>query len=211
MSESNREHLSCLMDGELDRNAQRFLLRRMSEDADMKATWRRFHTVRACLHRELAATRDLTDRVAAALDGESVPGASSGRLATWFKPVAGGAIAASVALVAIVGINSSMLDRQADPVEQPGFVSQPTSLDQPFTRSAVPVSYSETSAEQRAAERQRISGHVLRHHQASGGAGFVSYVPIVTGISSDGTEIQFQPQQTDDEARGREDISTPGR
>lgn len=194
MSKSNREHLSCLMDGELDHGAQRFLLRRLSEDAEMKTAWRRFHTVRACLHRELLATRDLTSRVAAALDAEPVPG-QGGRMAAWFKPVAGGAIAASVALMAIVGINSSVLERQPDAVDQqPGFVSQPTSLDQPFTRSAVPVSYSEGSN----AERQRINGHVLRHHQAAGGTGFVSYVPIVTGISDETVRVQAR---SEDESR----------
>lgn len=190
MSESNREHISSLMDGELDRGAQRFLLRRLVEDAEMKATWRRFHTIRACLHREILATRDLSARVAAALDDENASERSS-RMAAWFKPVAGSAIAASVALVAIVGINSSMLDRQHEPVEQPpGFVSQSTSLDQPFTRSAVPVGYSESST----AERNRISGHVLRHHQAAGGAGFISYAPIVTGISDERIQLQEQPE-----------------
>lgn len=198
MSESNREHLSCLMDGELDRSAQQFLLRRMAEDSEMKEAWRRFHTVRACMHGEMLAAGNLADRVAAAISDEPavVPG---GRMAAWFKPVAGGAIAASVALVAIVGINSSMLDRQPEPTEQPGFVSQSTSLDEPFARSTVPstvpVSFSESSA----AERQRISGHVLRHHQASGGAGFISYVPIVTGVSSESVEIQLQKRRTDDE------------
>ncbi len=184
MSESNREHLSCLMDGELDRSAQQFLLRRMAEDSEMKEAWRRFHTVRACMHGEVLAVGNLSGRVADAISEEPVatPG---GRMAAWFKPVAGGAIAASVALVAIVGINSNMLDRQADPSDQQGFVSQSTSLDEPFARSTVPstvpVSFSESSA----AERQRISAHVLRHHQASGGAGFISYVPIVTGVSSE--------------------------
>jgi sigma-E factor negative regulatory protein RseA len=203
MSESNREHLSCLMDGELDRSAQQFMLRRMAEDSEMKDTWRRFHTVRACMHGEMIATGNLADRVAAAISDEPVA-SPGGRVAAWFKPVAGGAIAASVALVAIVGINSSMLDRQGDTSEQPGFVSQSTSLDEPFARSTlpstVPVSFSESSA----AERERISGHVLRHHQASGGAGFISYVPIVTGVSSQGVEIQFQPRQADDETRSRE-------
>lgn len=211
MSESNREHLSCLMDGELDRDAQQFLLRRMAEDPEMKATWRRFHTVRACLHRELFSALDLSERVAVALEGESLPASTPGRMAAWFKPVAGGAIAASVALVAVVGMNSSMLERQADPVDQPGFVSQPTSLDQPFTRSAVPVGFSEATAAERAAERQRISGHVLRHHQAAGGAGFISYVPIVTGIGSDGVEIQFQPQMSDDEASSHDKSGAPAR
>jgi len=203
MSESNREHLSCLMDGELDRSAQQFLLRRMAEDSEMTEAWRRFHTLRACMHGESLATGNLAERVAAAISDEPVAMPGS-RMAAWFKPIAGGAIAASVALVAIVGINSSMLDRQADSSDQPGFVSQSTSLDEPFTRSTVPstvpVSFSETST----AERQRINGHVLRHHQASGGAGFISYVPIVTGVNSQGVEIQFQPRQVDDEARSRE-------
>lgn len=186
MSESNREYLSRLMDGDLDRNARRFLLRRLAADDDMKATWRRFHVVRACLHRELLAAGDLSTRVARALEGEPVPG--RGRMQAWFRPVAGSAIAASVALMAIVGINSTMLEHQQDPSEsQPGFVSQSTSLDQPFTRStsAVPVSYSEESS----AERQRISGHVLRHHQVSGRAGFVSYVPIVSGMSGESVPV----------------------
>jgi sigma-E factor negative regulatory protein RseA len=207
MSESNREHLSCLMDGELDRSAQKFLLRRLAEDSDMTATWRRFHTARACMHGEHLATVDLVSRVSTAIAEEPVAG-SDGRMASWFKPVAGGAIAASVALVAIVGINSAMLERQSEQVEQPGFVSQSTSFDQPFAqstvRSTVPVSYSETSA----AERQRISGHVLRHHQASGGAGFISYVPIVTGVSGEGVEIQFQQRQGDDESGSRESRTT---
>lgn len=190
MSESNREHLSSLMDGELERGAQRFLLQRLAEDAEMKATWRRFHTIRACLHREILATRDLAASVAAALDAEMTPGRQS-RMPAWFKPVAGSAIAASVALMAIVGINSSVLERHQGPaVEQPGFVSQPTSLDQPFTQSAVPVGYSESST----AERNRISGHVLRHHQASGGAGFISYAPIVTGISGERIQLNELPE-----------------
>ncbi|QOC23470.1 hypothetical protein IC757_04845 [Wenzhouxiangella sp. AB-CW3] len=208
MSESNREHLSSLMDGELERGAQKFLLRRIGDDSDMQSAWQRFHTVRACLHGEFQGGSDLSQRVAEALADEPVPGASNSRLRTWLKPVAGGAIAASVALVAIVGINTTMVDHQTSQSEQPGFVSQSTSLDQPFARSTVsstvPVSFSDSSD----AERQRISGHVLRHHQASGGAGFVSYVPIVTGVSSEGVEIRLQPRPSEDERPARDSGST---
>jgi len=178
MSETSRENLSCLMDGELDRRGRNFLLRRLSGDADMKASWNRMHAVRAFLHREGVAGVDLVSRVAAALDDEPVV---RSRMSRWLRPVAGGAIAASVAVMAIVGINSSMLQQQAPGAandDQPGFVSRPTSLDQPFTQSAVPVSYSED----RRAERQRISGYVLRHHQAAGSAGFPAWVPVVTGL-----------------------------
>lgn len=178
MTETNREHLSSLMDGELDRGARQFLVRRLSSDADLAGRWRRYHLVRACMHKELAAGADLSVRVAAALHDEPVTSrsAESGR---WLKPLGGAAIAASVAVFALVGINTSLLERgQPELVaEQPGFVSQPTPFDMPFTQPLVPVSFSETSA----ADRQRINGYVLRHNQAAGSVGFVSYVPIVVG------------------------------
>ncbi|HSH27633.1 MAG TPA: RseA family anti-sigma factor [Wenzhouxiangella sp.] len=180
MSESSRENLSSLMDGELDRKGRKFLLRRLAGDADMKASWNRMHLVRACLHQEDLASGDLVGRVAAALDAEPAP--SRSLPARLLRPVAGGAIAASVAVMAIVGINSSMLEQQGAVAlegDEPGFVSQPTELDRPFTQSAVPVSYSED----RRAQRQRISGYVMRHHQAAGNTGFVSWVPIVTDIN----------------------------
>ena len=189
MNESSRENLSCLMDGELDRRGRKFLLRRLAGDEQLKGCWNRMHTVRACLHGERLAAGDLVSRVADALDGESAP---SRRLpARLLRPVAGGAIAASVAIMAIVGINASMLEQQGGisaSGDEPGFVSRGTSLDQSFTQSAVPVSYSED----RRAERQRINGYVLRHKQAAGSAGFVSWVPIVTEMNEQDQRLQAE-------------------
>jgi sigma-E factor negative regulatory protein RseA len=178
MTETNREHLSSLMDGELERGAREFLLRRLSNDGELAGRWRRYHLVRACMQNELRAGADLTGRVAAALHEES-DWVQRSAAARWLKPVGGAAIAASVAIFALVGINSSLLDRgQPELVaEQPGFVSQPTPFDWSFAQPLVPVSFSETTA----ADRQRISGYVLRHNQAAGSVGFVSYVPIVAG------------------------------
>jgi sigma-E factor negative regulatory protein RseA len=196
MTESNREHLSCLMDGELDQKAQGFLLRRLASDPAMTDTWRRYHLVRACLHQEMAGGQCIADRVSAALSDEPAPVAEG--MPGWLKPVAGSAIAASVALMAIVGINANLLERnQLEPVaEQPGFVSQPTSLDQTFSRQAVPVSFTEVSA----ADRQRINTYVLRHNQAVGGAGFVSYLPIVTATPVEApvsSEYVLEPTELD--------------
>ncbi len=178
MTETNREHLSSLMDGELERGARAFVLRRLSNDDELSGRWRRYHMVRACLQRELRSGADLTARVAAALGEEPVMPQPSAA-ARWLKPVGGAAIAASVAVFALVGINSSLLERGQPEVlaEQPGFVSQPTPFDWSFAQPLVPVSFSETTA----ADRQRISGYVLRHNQAAGSVGFVSYVPIVVG------------------------------
>lgn len=187
MNESSRENLSCLMDGELDRKGRKFLLRRLSSDAEMKGRWSRMHAVRACLHGEHLVSGDLVARVADALDAEAAP--SRSLPARLLRPVAGGAIAASVAVMAIVGINASMLEQQeavSTQAEEPGFVSRGTSLDQPFTQSAVPVSYSED----RRAQRQRIGRYVLRHNQAAGSTGFASWVPIVTEMNEQDARMQ---------------------
>lgn len=178
MTDSNQEQLSCLMDGELDPNAQDFLLRRLAGDPKMSVRWRRYHLVRACLHNEFEAPDCLVEQVSEALasEPEAEPFSTMPR---WLRPVAGGAIAASVALVAIVGINSSLLERgqPGEVTDQPGFVSQPTPLDQSFSQQPVPVGFSEVSPE----DRQRINSYVLRHNQAFGGSGFIPYLPIVTG------------------------------
>lgn len=178
MTETNREHLSALMDGELERGASAFLLRRLSSDGDMARRWRRYHMVRASMHNELAYGADLSARIAAALN-EEPSWQQQAQSMRWLKPLGGVAIAASVAVFALVGINSSLLERgQPELVaDQAGFVSQATAYDMPFAQPLVPVSFSETTA----ADRQRISTYVLRHNQAAGSTGFVSYVPIVVG------------------------------
>ncbi len=185
MSDTSRENLSCLMDDELDRRGRKFLLRRLAGDAELTATWTRMHTVRACLQGESLAGADLVNRVAAALQSEAAPVPSA---KGWLRPITGTAIAASVALMAVVGFNSLLEQQGSLPAgdDQAGFVARSTSFDQPFTQPTVPVSYSENQR----AERERISGYVLRHHQAAGNAGFPTWVPIVTGL---GEELDTPP------------------
>lgn len=179
------ENLSCLMDGELEADGQRFMVRRLANDTSMTMAWRRYHLVRACLHQEMSHPVCIAERVRVAIDDEQ-PMTGSG-VSRWFRPLAGGAIAASAALFAIVAINSSVLQRtQNSTLDQPGFVAQPSTLDQPFARQAIPVSFSEMSA----AERQRANTYVLRHNQAAGGSGFVSYIPVVSGAQGESVEVE---------------------
>jgi len=197
MTDSN-ETLSSLMDGELDAERQRFFFSRLSNDSSLALTWRRYHLVRACLHKEMVQSGCIADRVSAAISLEDSPksaGASIARLPHWVRPLAGGAIAASAALFAIVAINSSLLQRtQTGPDSQPGFVAQPNVLDQNFARQPTPVGYAEMSQTQ----RQRLNTFVLHHNQAAGGSSFVSFIPIVSGgqaeEAEDDTLIADQPE-----------------
>lgn len=185
MSDNSAEYLSCLVDDELDARGSRFLVRRLVSDRSLQARWRCYHLTRACLHGEVASAVDLSRRVAAALDADDALDVRLHRAGWWLKPLAGGAVAAAVAVVAVVGLMRQQADvtPPADDilVAESGFTSQPNVLDRQFTEAAVPVGYTETPAVDRTEpDRVRINTYVLRHNQAAGHAGFVSYVPIMT-------------------------------
>lgn len=104
MNEAHRENLSALIDGELEFDQVRFMLRRTEHDAELRVSWSSYHVGRDCLRGEFAglASDDFADRVMSALDvpaSESAPGSATRR---WLRWSAGGAIAASVAAVALM-------------------------------------------------------------------------------------------------------------
>src|SRR6056297_2270315 len=103
----NNEPISALVDGELDTKGAAFLIRRLSDDPQMHHQWQRFHLVRACLQREFSGPVSLVGRVQAALQDEAVPERAS-RLTSLMRMGVGGAIAASVAMVAVFGLANRM-------------------------------------------------------------------------------------------------------
>jgi negative regulator of sigma E activity len=110
------EQLSALMDGELDSERSRFLLRRLSTDASLRAVWERWQLASGSLRGQLALQVDagFLERVRAGIDqGHGVEGEAAvqgpadeaaPRSGGWLRWVAGAAIAASVALAAVLGV-----------------------------------------------------------------------------------------------------------
>ncbi|MGH8165400.1 MAG: sigma-E factor negative regulatory protein, partial [Rhodanobacteraceae bacterium] len=103
MDPTSREDLSALMDGELDAESARFLLRRVEHESELARTWSRWHLVRECLTRDGARSmaHPQTDDVFAA----RVLNALQQRAHTrrrWARFAGGGAIAASVAAAALI-------------------------------------------------------------------------------------------------------------
>ncbi len=171
------EELSAFVDGELERSRQRFVLKRLTEHADVSNRWSRYHLTRQVMRKESFVAADLSARVASAL--ETSPALEQAkRPARFLKPVAGGLIAASVAVVAVLGMNRSLLDSSSPAMGevQEGFVSQTTPMDRVFSQPATPVGLGgRTSADQ-----QRLQRLMLQHQQAARGAGVGTYWPVVT-------------------------------
>ena len=99
MSTESREHLSCLMDGEINRETGRFLVRRLGADRELCATWARYHLVRDCLRNQDGglAGNGLSGRVRRAIEDHQAPTSAARRARDWLRPAAGLAVAASVA------------------------------------------------------------------------------------------------------------------
>jgi sigma-E factor negative regulatory protein RseA len=104
MSEANREILSAGMDGELSREEIRFLLRRLEADSGLADVWSRYHAGRDGLRREALPplSKDFSSRVMAAIDAEAVVVTAAAPRRRWLHWSAGGAIAASVAVAALM-------------------------------------------------------------------------------------------------------------
>lgn len=98
-----RENLSAGIDGEVSKEQLRFLLRRLDHDASLQHTWARYHIARDSLRRQLPpmAASGFSARVMLAIQQEPVAAVSS-RQGHWLRWSAGGAIAASVAVAALM-------------------------------------------------------------------------------------------------------------
>lgn len=178
------ESLSALCDGELPADEARFLLRRMSRDAELRLRWNRVHQVRACLQREYPGPVSLVDAVRLRLEAEPLPLRQRGPWRPWLRVGFGGAIAASVALFAVDG-----LIQRVDPVDArtaaqaaPAFVGQTTALDRQFNRRVEPAGFGGVGRDSSAStlsEQQRINRIMIRHSQIAGGTGFISFTPVL--------------------------------
>ena len=52
MSDKAKQQISNLMDGELEINASKFLLKRMAADDSLSQTWDSYHLIKSCLQKE---------------------------------------------------------------------------------------------------------------------------------------------------------------
>ncbi len=228
MSNKSREHLSCFMDGEINKETSRFLVRRLGADSELRATWARYHLVRDCLRHQDGdlAGIGLCSRVQRAMANETQQTASRSTAAAWstskskagwLKPVVGMAVAASVALMAIIAVGpgqspvSTPAGELAGSPQAESFVSPNNVL----TRSPRPQQVSVLGGTGKS--NQKMNSYLLRHYQvtgSTGGKGFVTFVPIVVTQAAARADAQADPEgdsQGDREGLAEEGEDSPDR
>ena len=124
MTQKLREQISALCDHELPEGEHELLMRRFAVEKSLRQHWERYHLIGAALRKELpdVDTRGLAERVMVVIAAEqiSVSDAASAT-SNWTRQLLRGtasvAIAASVAVVAIIGLNHGAARHGAAPGE----------------------------------------------------------------------------------------------
>lgn len=167
-----RELLSGLVDDELSELEERRVHKALGNDPSLRAAWERYHVIRAALRNELdvPAGAGLPERLSAALAAE--PAAAAARWRPAARTVGGLAVAASVAALTIVGI-------QTYRAPQSGAAVVAAKSAAPAERTTR-VSATRWSTSEPARERM-LNGYLVEHQEASSGGvgGALPYVRIV--------------------------------
>jgi len=182
MNDEIREQLSALTDDELSDAERPLLLGRLQRDPRLRACLGRYHLIGEVMRGGdvEAATLGVADRVQQALAGDAplhAPAHGAGGQLLWWKPVAGLAVAASVALVAVLSVTSLRTGDHKAAV--PELASAQPTVPAPANVTRV----SETSGEQwqRLDPRidKRLSGYLVNHNEYAASRGVQGVMPYV--------------------------------
>lgn len=163
MSDALKAQISAFVDGELPDNESELLLRRLSQDAALRAQVDQYMAIGRLIRQdaEVPGMDDLRDRIAATLDDEVVPAQAHEQEqqrvvgSRFMTPATGVAVAATVAALALVGL--SQLD---------------ASIDADLA-GAVAIAYTEPAVEQALANQpnQQLLEYIRRHGDSSSDLG----------------------------------------
>lgn len=162
-----REILSAYMDGhQVDREFCDVLC----SSSELQQQWANYHTIRSVMRgEELLLGSDFSAKMEALLKEEQItplanqPKGRLIKLKRWGMPIMQASIAASVCLVAVVGVN--MFNKTEEIVQ----TEQPVLQTLPFSNSVQQVSYNAPTQEQPTAEQleyqQRRINALLQNHE----------------------------------------------
>ncbi|MFZ1837758.1 MAG: sigma-E factor negative regulatory protein [Dokdonella sp.] len=193
MSQQIREQLSTLMDGELARDETLFLMRSLQQKDELANSWSNYHLTRQVLRRQdvFLLPADFSQRILSQLEDERVHVAHAGR---WLRWAGGGAIAASVAVVALLfsgprggqgDVPGEPLAASANAIQQPALMAtpRPGEFRAPLISPALDVQPASVSTQGFASPSApidpRLQSYLIRHYDAAAGNGQSAMLPYV--------------------------------
>jgi sigma-E factor negative regulatory protein RseA len=167
MSEQIREQVSAFLDGELPSSETELLLKRLTRDAELRESFGRYALIGESLRGASRAplTRGFAARVNCAIDGEPVVASPPARAhpPRWWRSLAGAAVAAGVAAVAVVALQQRAdvpTGRPVPPVTAQNVRAAPSREAISYTVPAVPEAPAVLPA-------ARLTNYVFAHSKYS--------------------------------------------
>mgnify|MGYP001815065086 FL=1 len=169
MKQKLHEQLSALVDDELDAAEQALLLRQIGADAVLRERLARYQLISDSLQNHLPPRLDVGfySSVHAALQDEPAVHVEASRFAGMVKPVAGLAVAASVAVVAVLSLQSVRNEDPSSPV-----ASAPVAQDYLRAEIKAPPAASPHAP-------QGLNAYLVNHNEYAVNRGMLPYVRLV--------------------------------
>jgi sigma-E factor negative regulatory protein RseA len=193
MSEQIREQVSAFLDGELPSSETELLLKRLTRDPELRQSFGRYALIGETLRGAGGASLSVSfaARVNRTIDGEpaapALPAARA-RPLRWWKPIAGTAVAAGVAAVAVITMQQRTV--------APGVAAAPRMTVQNVRLATVPkepLSYTvpAPAAAPSMMAPARLTNYVFAHSKYSVGLGQGNL--LSTLLSEDADAAPAQP------------------
>jgi sigma-E factor negative regulatory protein RseA len=165
MKENLHQQLSALVDNELENTEQALLVRRLGEDSALCERLARYQVISDALQNHLPPHVDVDfhKSIQAALQGEAVVHGASPRFAGLLGPLTGLAVAASVAVVAVLTLQSI----RDEPASTPAMASAPVSKDYLQAELKAP------------SDSQNLDAYLVNHNEFAVNRGMLPYVRLV--------------------------------
>jgi sigma-E factor negative regulatory protein RseA len=190
MSEQIREQVSAFLDGELPDSETELLLKRLIRDAELRDSFGRYALIGESLRGATPGglSKGFAARVNRAIDGEpvvAIPHAMRAGSRRWWRPMAGAAVAAGVAAVAVVALQQ----RAVEPTLRTVLPMTAQTVGAARPKEALSYTVPATVADAPAAlPAARLTNYVFAHSQYSSVLGQRN---VLSGLLTDADE---QPQ-----------------
>jgi len=180
MKDKIGEQVSALFDDELDENEHEMLLRRLKQEADLRGALSRYQIIGDSIRHNLdvAATTSMAQTVSSRIEQEENISTliASNKSSRILKPVAGLAIAASVAAMAVIGLQDMGDFQSVQPVPQRIVQVEP----QPQV-NVLPVASGTHWDKQQPETERRLNGYLVNHSEYTSSIslqGMINYARI---------------------------------
>ncbi len=145
LAEQMRESISAMVDGEAQQLEMQRMLKASESDASVRDQWQRYQMASSLLKRQadqVSLDAELADRVLVALSEEAELQQESAPKATaWWKPVGGFAVAASLSMMMVLGVQqTSLISQTGVPVDTSIVLLEPGQTNAQFEQASTGTS-----------------------------------------------------------------------